>query len=206
MVDAQSEPEPQRPVFEIDDLATLEVLIDPMRMRILTTVMKSGLTVREVAHELEVPVTRLYYHVNMLEEAGIIEAVETQKVGAMIRRRFRATAERYVQSASLVDSITSDRTTAQLVTALLLEAARVDAEAMLANLRRDPDNSDAKGAMGRMFLSIAPDRLEYWANRLDEVFAEIEEEGTEEPTDGTEVYSFTFVLAPLASPVRGATS
>jgi len=206
MVDAQSEPAPQRPLFEIDDLATLEILIDPMRMRILTTVIKTALTVREMAHELEVPVTRLYYHVNMLEEAGIIEAVETQKVGAMIRRRFRATAERYAHSASLVDSITSDRTTAHLVTALLLEAARVDAEAMLARLRRDPDNPGAEGAMGRMFLNITPDRLKYWADKLGEVIAEIEKEGINESTDGSEVYSFTFVLAPLASPVRGTTS
>jgi len=203
MDDAEIEPTPQRPVFEIEDLATLEVLINPLRLRIVVLVVKSALTVKAIAAELGVPVTRLYYHVNMLAKAGLIEVAETEKVGAMIQRKFRAVAARYSPADSLSRTIESDRHAAELVTAMVLEGARVDAEAMLARARENPDQPDAGGIMGRTFLRVAPDRLEYWISRMTEVIEEIEKEG-EQSND--ELYSFTFVLAPLTSPLRGGTA
>jgi len=43
-------------------------------------------TARDLAQNLDVPVTRLYYHLNLLLEVGVIEVVETRKSGAMLQR------------------------------------------------------------------------------------------------------------------------
>jgi len=72
--------------------------MNPLRMRVLNVVLKSARTVKEISSELELPVTRLYYHVNMLTKAGIIEVAATERSGAMTRRRFRAAARQYVPS------------------------------------------------------------------------------------------------------------
>ncbi|HDH03403.1 MAG TPA: ArsR family transcriptional regulator [Actinobacteria bacterium] len=198
MTDPDSE---LRPVFEIEDLRTLEILIDPLRMRILYMLTKSARTVRELADELELPVTRLYYHVNMLADAGIIDVAGVEKVGAMTQRRFRAVAKEYSPAKSLVDLIQNDRRMAEIVTALVLEGARVDAEAMLAGHRSDPDSQAARGALGRTFFRLSPDRIEHWATKMGVVVEEMAQESDE--TEDGEFYGLTFVFAPLVSPVRG---
>jgi len=188
-------------VFEIEDLATLEVLIDPLRMRLLSLLSESPLSVKEMAAELELPVTRLYYHVNMLADAGIIAVAETNKVGAAVQRRFRAVAKQYLPAASLDQIITGNRRMAEFVIALVLEGARVDAEALLTRARNDPDHSEAQGIVGRTFLSVAPDRVEYWISRIADVIDELQEEGDQ--SDDGDLYGLTFVFAPLAAPLRG---
>jgi len=191
-----------RPVFEIEDLRTLEVLTDPLRMRIVYMLITSGHTVREIADKLGLPVTRLYYHVNMLLDVGIIEVAETEKVGAMIQRRFRAVAEEYAPASSLLALIQGDRRMAGLFSALVLESARVDAEALLTSHRLDPDSPESKGVLGRASFRLDPERVEHWVARMTEVIEEIERESDE--NEAGELYGFTFVLAPLASPLREA--
>ncbi len=200
MTETGSEFEP-RPIFEIEDLATLEVLIDPLRMRILSLLIKSALSVKEMAGSLELPTTRLYYHINMLTKAGTIELVETNKVGAAVQRRFRAVARQYAPSDSLNQVIAGNRRMVEFVIALVLEGARVDAESLLTQVRIDPEHPNAKGVVGRTFVTVAPDRAEYWASRMAAVMDEMETEG--EQRDDGELYGFTFVFAPLAAPLRG---
>jgi len=200
MTDAAHQSEPRIELFEIEDLATLEVLIDPLRLRVVNALIGSALTVKEIAGELGVATTRLYYHVNMLVDARLIEVVDTEKVGASIQRRFRSAASEYSPAESLARLVATDRRTADTVTSLVLEGARVDADALLAQLRVDANHPNAKGTVGRVSLSISPGRVEYWLSRLAEVVDEIGQES--EQFDDTQLYGFSFVLAPLASPLR----
>lgn len=203
MTNAVHEPGPRLDVFEFEDVATAEVLVHPLRLRIVNALIPSALTVKEMANELELPITRLYYHVNMLVDARLIEVVDTEKTGASIQRRFRSVASEYAPADSFVRLIASDRQTADLVTSLVLEGARVDAEALLAQLRDDANHPNAMGAVGRSSLNISPGRFEYWMSRMADVVDEMELEG--EQFDDAQLYGFSFVLAPLASPLRGGT-
>jgi len=201
MTDASREPDPQADVFEIQDIDTLEVLVHPLRLRIVNSLTRAELTVREMAGELELPVTRLYYHLNLLVEAQLIEVVATEKVGASLQRRFRSVAKEYLTADSLARLIETDRRTADLVTGLVLEGARLDAQGLFAQLRVDADHPNARGVVGRVSLNIAPSRVEYWMSRLAEVVDEIGEEADQ--LDDAQMYGFSFVFAPLACPLRG---
>jgi DNA-binding transcriptional ArsR family regulator len=194
----------RKKVFEIDDLETLDVLNDPLRMRILHLCAKEARTVKELAEILGVPVTRLYYHVNMLHDSGIIEVAETEKVGAMIQRRFRATADDYRLSKAAVESIRDDQRAAQVATATILDGARLDAEALLSDYFAHPDAGERKGSFGRNYLVIDPDRLAHWRERIDALIEEIETESEDlDDRDGCELYGLTYVFAPVAGPMRG---
>jgi len=101
MTDIVQKSEPRVTLFEIEDLTTLEVLIDPLRLRVVNALIGSALTVKEIAGELGVATTRLYYHVNIMVDASLIEVVDTEKIGASIQRRFRSTASEYSPAESL---------------------------------------------------------------------------------------------------------
>jgi DNA-binding transcriptional ArsR family regulator len=92
---------------ELDDLDLLADLTHPVRSRIVRR-LKEPHSVAELAAMLDVPVTRLYHHVNRLENSGIIRVVATRRVGAATERRYRSTGKSYGIDSSLLESIDDD--------------------------------------------------------------------------------------------------
>jgi DNA-binding transcriptional ArsR family regulator len=84
------------PVLRITDVATLRILADPLRIRILEAFGAHpghALTVKTVAAALGEPVTKLYYHVNLLEEHKLLVVVSTHLVSGIVEKRYRVAAE-----------------------------------------------------------------------------------------------------------------
>ena len=55
-------------VHVIDDVATLQVVADPLRLRLLEQLRREPQTVKQLAAALDVAQTKLYYHIKLLEE------------------------------------------------------------------------------------------------------------------------------------------
>ena len=77
--------------FVIDNLDTLKVLADPLRIRILD-LMRESCTVKQVAAELDIPPTKLYYHINQLEKHNLIVLVDTRIVSGIIEKHYQTAA------------------------------------------------------------------------------------------------------------------
>ncbi len=78
----------------IDDLETLKVLADPMRLTILEYLMKPS-TVKRIAEKIDKPATKLYYHFNLLEKHNLIQLVDTRIVSGIIEKHYQASAKSY---------------------------------------------------------------------------------------------------------------
>lgn len=74
-------------VFEFDDLATMDALENPIRLKLLDAFRRPA-TAKEAADALDVPVTRLYHHINQMLEHGLLLVVEERPKGAMTERVF----------------------------------------------------------------------------------------------------------------------
>lgn len=81
-------------VLELDSTDTLEELFHRVRGPLLRR-LRTPHSAAELAAELDVPVTRLYHHLKVLESAGLIEVVATRRVGAALERRYRAVARSF---------------------------------------------------------------------------------------------------------------
>jgi len=67
-----------------------EAISDPIRMRILAALTESeGLTAKELGKRVEVNPNRLYYHLRILEEAGVIGIAETRANGRFAERVYK---------------------------------------------------------------------------------------------------------------------
>lgn len=86
----------------IKDLETLKVLTDPMRLQILE-LMAKPITVKVVAKSLDMPPTKLYYHVSQLEEHGIIRVVSTRVVSGIIEKQYQVMAKSFSVDRSLLN-------------------------------------------------------------------------------------------------------
>lgn len=78
--------------FVVNDLETLKVLSDPLRLRI-RELMSEPCTVKQVASALKIPPTKLYYHINLLEKHGIIVLVETRLVSGIVEKHYQVSSK-----------------------------------------------------------------------------------------------------------------
>jgi DNA-binding transcriptional ArsR family regulator len=92
---------PQQEQRDLDDLDLVAEMTHPVRGVILRR-LKQPRTVAEVADLLDVPITRLYHHVNRLVDAGLVQVVATRQVAAVTERRYQTVADAFGISADLL--------------------------------------------------------------------------------------------------------
>ncbi len=77
--------------YIIRDLDVLKVLTDPLRQQMVDMLIHEPLTPKQIAAKLGLATSKLYYHLTLLEQHGLIAVVETRTVANLIERVYRAT-------------------------------------------------------------------------------------------------------------------
>ncbi|KAA3646222.1 MAG: ArsR family transcriptional regulator [Chloroflexi bacterium] len=85
--------------FVISDLETLKLLSNPLRLQILERIELANqqgdlVTAKQLADWLDQSQTKMYYHIKLLEEHGLIEVAETELVSGIPEKRYRVMAKR----------------------------------------------------------------------------------------------------------------
>ena len=87
--------------YTIKHLEHLRLLTDPLKLKLIRAFAEGEKTTKQVAAELGESTTKLYRHVDALQEAGLLLVVkETPKRGT-VERTFRAVARRFEADRSL---------------------------------------------------------------------------------------------------------
>lgn len=185
---------------ELESTDKLEELMHRVRGPLLRH-LRTPHSAAELAAELDVPVTRLYHHLKVLESAGFIEVVATRRVGAALERRYRAIARGFrvgpdaVRDAGdLARALASvlDSTRADLVGAV--ESGAIDSTA-----GPEPDGTDV--AIWSLRLRLGQqDRLEL-VERMEAVLAEFRERSSDAGDVGEfAVFAITFPTDDVGAP------
>lgn len=161
-------------VFWIDDHETLELLGDPVRLEIIEQLSEPR-SVTEIAEAMDVPRTRLYHHVRLLEEAGLIRVVETREVGALTERRYQVSAKSFRPSERFMkESLPREQAEAMLTA--LFGATRADfvraVDQGIASLRDDEDSR--RITLARRLLSLTPEKLATFVDAIETLIASYE--------------------------------
>jgi DNA-binding transcriptional ArsR family regulator len=86
--------------YVIENPETLKILGDPLRIRILEQVSRLNetgqlATAKLLAESLDVPQTKLYYHLNLLEQHELLRVAETGLVSGIVEKRYQIRAHRF---------------------------------------------------------------------------------------------------------------
>jgi DNA-binding transcriptional ArsR family regulator len=185
---------------ELDSTEKLDELMHRVRGPLLRH-LRTPHSAAELAAALDVPVTRLYHHLKVLESAGFIEVVATRRVGAALERRYRAIACGFrvgpdaVRDASdLARALASvlDSTRADLVGAV--ESGAIDPAA-------DPDGNGLDVAIWSLRLRLGQqDRVEL-VERMEAVLADFRQRSRDGADVGEfAVFAITFPVDGLQAP------
>jgi DNA-binding transcriptional ArsR family regulator len=150
-------------------------------------------SVREIAERLGMPVTRLYYHTNLLEDAGFIEVVHTRKSGARIEKIYRVAGQTITPGPELLANVEDAGTAAKALAAIVVEPARAETEDAL---QRRFEGNEQLMHIGRAIAILTPAQIEDIESRISALIAEclIVEPNLDDPQ--ARGYAFTYTLVP----------
>jgi DNA-binding transcriptional ArsR family regulator len=143
--------EPLR-VRKIDSAQSIKALADPLRLRVLSLLMRDHdrtWTVKEIAAELEQSVTKLYHHVNTLEQAGLIRDVETRLVSGIVEHRY-ASGQRGLEFDDALYRSADTRDASLANVSYMLDEARDDLVGYLRDETSDPERAMVSKAKLRL--------------------------------------------------------
>ena len=192
----------------IDNLETLKVYFDPMRSQLMRTVAYNPRTVQEIAQELDVPFTRLYYHMNLLEKHGLIRVVETRNLsGAVEEKYYQISARSFVIDRALltVSSDDGDEKSDGLEIILgtmfddTMGAIRTSIRAQKIDIHKtSPEPNSMLVRNGR--LSIPKDKEAYFHEKFLALIAELSEPDCAKDMDDCIPYGLMIAFFPHTAP------
>ncbi len=176
----------------LTDLSQLEALSSSMRLRILQWAL-DPVTVGVLAERFGVPRTRLYYHVNLLVDEGLLVEVGERTSGARVEHIYRTVARSVTPSPELLED--DPRQGAKLAVGLVLDPARTESETMMEKRLR---GGSTIGEVGRLLLRFTDEQAREFVRRLDQFCAEFQSQSIESSDEGKkESYAFSFAFAPM---------
>jgi DNA-binding transcriptional ArsR family regulator len=91
----------------IEDPATAEVSLDPVRAKLLAELAEPN-SATTLAAKVGLPRQKVNYHLRTLEQHGLVELAEERRKGNMTERVMRATAASYVISPTALAAVQPD--------------------------------------------------------------------------------------------------
>ena len=107
----------------VQDVDTIKVVADARRLKILE-LMQEPTTVKLISAELDIPASKLYYHVNMLEKHHLIQVVDHNIESGIVEKIYQVTARQLKIVNPLLRSDLPDDTADALFTAMLDDTQR----------------------------------------------------------------------------------
>lgn len=171
MTDQPTPSDPFEPAHEltITTLETLKVFSDPLRQQVIEAVQAAPRTVKQVATELSLTPTKLYYHVNLLEEHGLIRVTDTRVVSGIIEKHYRATARNFAIQRSLLSFGSKG------------DGLRTALDAVIDPIREEIERGVASGVIDTSDNAPVPRKLRLWramsqlpADQAEQFYARLE--------------------------------
>lgn len=165
----------------VDDVETLRVLSDPLRLAIVNLLMDGAhrepkvRTAKELAHELGQPQTKLYRHIKQLQAVGVIQVAATRLVSGIVEHRYRTgQLSLRIDSGFLGGEAPVDDTLRTL--AAVLDGHRDDLFTAIreGRVRLDGDDSaePVRHAVAAVRASVPLDRAQEFGTRLKDLVDE----------------------------------
>lgn len=198
----------------IGDREMLKIVLHPTRTRLITALAQKARTAKELAGILGIEATKLYYHIKLLQKAGIIMAAGERQVGNLTETSYICTAKFYAIDPGLSQDLGKGGGLEGTVSSFI----SVLRTSMLSSCRRIQERRQAlegkqgkgKGAEpGSKSFTLAIETLRLGEDEAGEFAARmkslIEEFGTKTGKDGSSnYYEIAYAVYPSASGIAGA--
>jgi predicted ArsR family transcriptional regulator len=190
--------------FLVDDLETLKVVAHSTRLDILQS-LKRPKTVKEIAHLLNSPATKLYYHVNLMEKQGLIQVVETNIVSGILEKKYQVVAHHYrIDNRLLSDQAAASEDLERMLDTIF-NVTRTEIQRSVQQTNHNPFAENDDGILWRASLRLTITQHAEFHARLKAILDELTQQSTAGSTDQQSLYGLTLAYYPIHRSVEAGT-
>ena len=179
----------------IDSVERLKVFADPLRQQLLQAFCCNPSTIRLVAEQMGEKPTRLYHHVELLEQNGFLEVVDTRQIRGTVEKYYQTVARKIIVDHAMVGSLEEEgNLEAKNVVMNTIQACLVDARDHFDD-EAEPQPSLSSVVIAQAKMQLTPTQLKVFEEKLDDLLEELQAikvEG-EDPV----MYSITAACFPI---------
>lgn len=181
--------------------AELRLLKDPLREGIVHATVNQTQTAGALAARLGVPVTRLYYHLDLLVRHGLLRVDRIRRVNGLRERHYRACARQLRLDRAAFSSPVAGDAALESILEHVFDQARLDIAraAGAGRIATDAPFDAGNGLVAwRMVLALDAAERRRWARRLRRLYDDLErlaQRGGDGHAD-RQLYAVTLALYP----------
>ncbi len=176
-------------------LDELRVLTEPLRVQILETLGGDPLTVKQVAERFGEKPTKLYHHFELMEAAGLIQKVKTQKKRGTVETYYQATAEDFTLDPNLFTAASPSHESIETLQSLFNSLFQSTLIALRSSLRAGlitPDDPNHTAMLAGVHIEATPAQLAKIRAKLQEL-----SEVVDKANGGPLSYNLTVAFFPI---------
>jgi len=186
----------------IDDLETLKVLSDPLRMQIIELMGHQPRTVKQIATQLEMTPNKLYYHIKLLVDHGLIRVVGTRLVSGIVEKHYQITAKEICVADGLL-SVSKPEGEGEIgaLISSILDGTKADFKRSLRARAKEEINLEDRhrSNVTREMARLTPDQANTICTKLVELVKEFESYDDEQDEGEQQTFALTALFYPSYS-------
>lgn len=197
-------------LFIIDNLETLKVIADPLRLQLLAQLRDQPQSAKQLATGLNVALKKLYYHLNLLEEHRLIRVVDMRIVSGIIEKIYHVTAYRLSVERDLLAPGDDHEQGLDVFLSLILDHARAEirrsVRAGLINLDAIATEQSSGLVLGRRWLRLSAAQAEAFIQALKTLEDSFEAQDAAHADAQIQRYELLIGLYPVLPPEQPAST
>ena len=91
-------------VHILDTLEEVNIVSDPIRLKIIMTLVATPKTAQDLSDALGVSRSKIHYHLKILEQNGIVEVVDTELINGITQKYFLPVAKAFIPNSEIFNN------------------------------------------------------------------------------------------------------
>lgn len=96
--------EVMKEVHILNTLEEINIVSDPVRLKILMTLGATPKTAQDLSDALGVSRSKIHYHLKILEQNGIVEVVDTELINGITQKYFLPVAKAFIPNSEIFNN------------------------------------------------------------------------------------------------------
>lgn len=183
-----------RDEYIIENLEALKALSHSRRVELMR-LFRQPRTVKQVAALINKPPTALYYHVNLLEEHGLLVVTDTNLVSGIVEKTYRAAARRFRIADDLLSGGGQPDETIQAMLDMMFTTTRRELRQTL--LAQHDLDKVSKNCLARVQFHLTQVQAQSFNRELMTLIEAYDAFTEPRPNVATAAYNFTALFFPV---------
>lgn len=130
-------------VHILNTLEEINIVSDPIRLKIIMTLGATPKTAQDLSDALEVSRSKIHYHLKILEQNGIIEVVDTELINGITQKYFLPVAKAFIPNSEIFNKNLEEKQFAFKIPKKSYESFEKDLNELIEKYKEDDKDTES---------------------------------------------------------------